>query len=429
MAEPAHPPSGPTPEEAADRIRDAALALGFARVGFTPVEPFERAREALRGWLAAGRHGEMAYLAGDDRADPAALVAGATTLVVVALAYPRPTDLVPLKAKADPTRSAASDASAAGLRGAVARYAVGRDYHDVMRAKLRALTDRCSDIVGRPVMARHCVDTAPLLEREAGRRAGIGFVAKSTMLIAPGIGTYFVLGELLLDVAVAPSGRLQGSSCGACRACLDACPTGAFVGEHVLDARRCISYLTIELRASIPRDLRAAIGTRVFGCDVCQDVCPFNASPGPRATAPELAPRRDAALIDLVALLDLGSAGYSKLVRGTALRRAHRAQLARNAAVALGNTGDARAIPPLARALAENPSALVRGHAAWALGRLSGPDARRALEIAAASDADASVREEARLALSEVPARGTPESDPMRAERSARRTRPAAPRS
>jgi epoxyqueuosine reductase len=270
-----------------------------------------------------------------------------------------------------------------------------------MKQKLELLREECSRLVGRAVRARVCVDTAPLLEHEAARLAGVGFTAKSTLTIVPGVGSFVLLGELLLDVELPPATPVR-SGCGSCRACLDACPTGAFVDAHVLDARRCISYLTIENQGPIPRELRAAIGTRVFGCDVCQDVCPFNASERPKSPAPELAPREALSDIDLVGLLELGAAGYRKLVRRTALRRVSVTTLARNAAVALGNSGDPRAKEPLVRALARHKSALVRGHAAWALGRLgavSDPVVRDALRLASEGDPDTGVRGEAQAAL------------------------------
>lgn len=371
----------PSSTELARRIGDAAHALGFARVGFAPVEPFAEARAALEDWLRAGRHGEMAYLTGPaDRADPRALLAEARTLIAVALPCPAP-----------------ADAPASGLRATIARYARGDDYHVVLRERLRTLADACAALAGRPVLARPCVDTAPLLEREAAARAGLGFIAKSTLLIAPGLGSHVLLGELLVDLDVVPSPRVA-PGCGACRACLDACPTRAFVAAHVLDARRCISYLTIELKGSMPRELRPLVGTRVFGCDVCQDVCPFNAGAGAHG-AGGLASRRELETPDLTELLSLGSAAYRRLIRGTALRRASRARLARNAAVALGNGGDARAVEPLTRALDSHSSPLVRGHAAWALGRLGGAAAGAALTRAASCDSDSGVRAEAVLAL------------------------------
>jgi epoxyqueuosine reductase len=370
------------------RIRQRALDLGFARVGFAAAEPFDAARVRLRAWLEAGFEGDMAYLGeGEDRADPQALLPGVKTIVSVALPYGgAPVALRRSRDRDEP------------LVGKVARYAVGDDYHRVLKDKLALLADACSRIVGRPVSSRSCVDTAPLLERDAAARAGIGFVGKSTLVIAPGLGTYFLLGELLLDVAIDPSAPVA-AACGRCTACLDACPTGAFVGPHVLDARRCISYLTIETKGPMPAELRTLVGTRVFGCDVCQDVCPFNASETPRPRAPELAPRPSLDAPDLLNLLELSASGYRKLVRRSALRRVGKPQLQRNAAVALGNAGDPRAIPALVRSLGLDPSSLVRAHVAWALGQLGGPEAEAALEKARAGDADSGVRDEADNAL------------------------------
>jgi epoxyqueuosine reductase len=385
---PSRETEGPSdPRQTAERLRAAALAAGFVRLGFAPTGRFAAGAERLERWLNAERHGEMAYLAGADRAAPQNLLADARTLVVVALPYSAE-PLIQLRRK-----------NAALLVGSVARYALGTDYHAVLKRKLAALADTCAELIGRPVLARACVDTAPLLEREAAARAGIAFVGKSTMAIVPGAGSYVVLGELLLDVELPASEPKESAHCGSCRACLDACPTGAFVDDYVLDARRCISYLTIELRGAIPRELRAPIGTRVFGCDVCQDVCPFNASPRERPAAPELAPRDDRAAVDLVGLLELGSADYRRFVKDSAMSRVSRTRLARNAAVALGNSGDPSAVAPLVRALERDPRALVRSHAAWGLGRLGGPDAREALERSSISDADPEVREEARSAL------------------------------
>jgi epoxyqueuosine reductase len=385
-------PGPPTQNDLAQRVAAAALELGFSRVGFAPAGRFGDAAERLERWLSSGYHGELRYLAGpEDRADPGALLEGTKTIVVVALSYAPDAAPTALRKAKD----------GATLLGSVARYARGDDYHLVMKDKLEALRDECSRLVGRPVRARVCVDTAPLLEHEAARLAGVGFTAKSTLTIVPGVGSFVLLGELLLDVEL-PFATPVRAGCGSCRACLDACPTAAFVDAHVLDARRCISYLTIENRGPIPRELRAAIGTRVFGCDVCQDVCPFNASANPKPSAKELSPRPALEELDLVGLLELGAAGYRKLVRRTALRRVNASTLARNAAVALGNSGDDRAREPLLRALRGHKSALVRGHAAWGLGRLgtlAEPGGREALRHAAEHDADANVRSEAQAAL------------------------------
>jgi epoxyqueuosine reductase len=360
-----------SPTAARDVIVESARRHGFHRVALVPVEA-PRRHAQYAAWVASGQHGAMAYLAAPEhvagRADLRAVLSEIRTLVVVALAYARDApapagDLVPLR-----------------LRGQLARYAAGDDYHLIMKARLTALADDLAAAAGRPVVARPCVDTAPLLEREWAERGGLGFVAKNTMLIAPGLGSYVLLGELLLDVEAAPTApaELPRSRCGSCRACLDACPTRAFTDAYVLDARRCISYLTIEQQGPIPRDLRAAIGTWIFGCDVCQEVCPWNASD--HAPPDALPPRdRDHAAPDLVALAFAPSNQLRQFVKRTALRRIGRAQLLRNVAVALGNSGDPRALPALVHLLAD-AAALVRGHAAWGLARL--------IELGAATDAE-----------------------------------------
>jgi epoxyqueuosine reductase len=380
--------------ELANRVRAAGQELGFVRVGFAAIDPLQLGAERLSAWLSAGRHAEMAYLVDGPRHDPRQLLSEAKTLIAVALAYPASAGLVPLRRAED----------GPPLTGIVARYARGEDYHDVMRRKLRRLADALANLLGRPVLARHCVDTAPLLERAAAERAGLGFAAKSTMTIIPGVGSYVMLGELLVDAEIEADAPMA-PRCGTCRLCLDACPTGAIVDAHVVDARRCISYLTIEHSGPIPRDLRPLLGARVFGCDVCQDVCPFNASAEGKPSAPELQPRSNLTAPDLIGLLELGSARYRQLVKGTALRRTHRAQLARNAAIALGNSKDERAVIPLARAVAAHSSGLVRGHAAWALAEIGAPAREYALQVltcASEHDADAFVREEAALALARL---------------------------
>jgi len=349
----------------------------------------DEARRRLEAFLAAGYDGEMDYLSSGPRHDPRQLLPEARSVIVVALAYGN----VPGPA-----------AQSAALSGRLARYARGDDYHLVLKDKLAALERLLPELAGRPVRAQSSVDTAPLLERELAARAGIGFHGKSTLVIAPGLGSYLLFGELLVDVELEPSTPAPlPQSCGSCRACLDACPTQAFVGPHVLDARRCVSYLTIEQTGAIPVELRSGVGDRVFGCDVCQEVCPYNQGTGAREAENLLSPRPERAELDLVALLELGSAGYRKLAKRTALRRVNRTTLQRNAAVALGNSRSPAAIAPLARALESNPSALVRRHAAWALGELGAyldPAARRVLAQAAEADADPEVRDEARSALS-----------------------------
>jgi len=221
---------------------------------------------------------------------------------------------------------------------------------------------------------RAVVDTAPLLERDFARRAGLGWFGKNTMLLNKRQGSYFFLGALLLDLELRADPPHETSHCGTCTACLDACPTAAFVGPGLLDARRCISYLTIELRESVPNELRAGLGDWVFGCDVCQEVCPWNRK-APAAAEAALQPREDLAALDLIELLGLGEAEFKERFRGTALLRSKRSGLLRNAALVLGNQGDAAALPALRRALAD-PEELVREAARWAIEQIESREIR-----------------------------------------------------
>lgn len=389
-----------SPEALRDHVVAAARRHGFHRVGIVPVEPTRRA-DLHRAWLAAGHHGEMAYLATPEhlagRADPRALLAAARTVIVVALAYG--TDAPP--------------PPAATVRGVIARYARGTDYHLVVRDRLQLVAGELAAALGRPVASRVCVDSAPLAERELAERAGVGFVAKNTMIIAPGLGSYVVLGELLVDAELAPTAApARDRDCGQCRACLDACPTGAFVDAYVLDARRCISYLTIEHDGPIPVELRPRLGAMIFGCDVCQEVCPYNAAaPGRHPPAIELTPRdADHAHPDLIALAAAGANQLRRFVKRTALRRVDRRRLLRNVAVALGNSGQPRAAAA-ALALLAHPEALVRGHAAWAVatlveaGAVAAAAAAVALAEAARVEVDADATDELAAARARVAAR------------------------
>ncbi|HEV2284364.1 MAG TPA: tRNA epoxyqueuosine(34) reductase QueG [bacterium] len=378
------------PVSLAAAVKAEARAAGFDLCGITTAAPFALEGRALAAWVARGYHGEMAYMARNAPRSPApaALVAGARSLVVVALYYG---DAVP---------GGADDASSTrGPRGRISRYAHGDDYHLVMEPRLRRLAEFLRSRGAR--VARYYVDTGPVIDRAAARRAGIGWFGKNTMIITQRTyGSWVFLGEILTDLEIAPDVEAEGD-CGRCRICLDACPTGAIVDPYTVDARRCISYLTIEHRGPIPRDLRPQIGDHIFGCDICQTVCPHNARTA-SARHPELAPRGETgARPELIPLLNITDAEFRRRFRGSPVKRAKRSGLRRNVAVALGNAGDPAAVPALCEALA-GADALVRAHAAWALGRIGGEAAREHLTARLADERDPAVREEIELAIQET---------------------------
>jgi epoxyqueuosine reductase len=369
-------------------VQGLAREAGLDLVGIVPLAP-PATLERYDQWLAAGHHGEMAYLARADaverRRDPARILPGARTAVAVGLNYhtlPLPPEL-----RDDPSR------------GIVASYAWGPDYHDVMLPRLHRLAAALAQATGRPIPYRAYVDTGPVLERDLAARAGLGFVGKNTNLIRPHLGSWFFLGELLLADELEPLEVLPArGTCGRCTRCLDACPTAAFTAAYVLDARRCISYLTIELKGPIPHELRPLMGNRIFGCDVCQEVCPWNRRFARPARETAFRPDPDVVAPRLLDLLALDDEGFRRRFAGSPVKRARRRGLLRNAAVAAGNWGDPAAVPVLA-ALLDDHEALIRGHAAWALGRAATPAARRALDGHRPLEADGWVRSEIEAAL------------------------------
>ncbi len=373
-------------------VKNFARASGFDLVGITTADPLHPHNERLQEWLAASMHGEMAYMAahGAAAADPGKVVPGTKAIVVVGLSY----------------RWDADVPEAAGSRGRISAYAWGTDYHRVMGEKLQALADFLT--ANGAQVARFYVDTGPILDRAVAHRAGLGWFGKNTLLITKsGHGSYVFLGEVLTDLALEPDVPASGS-CGQCRICLDRCPTGAIVAPYVVDARRCISYLTIELRGWIPRELRPLMGTWVFGCDVCQDVCPHNTLVK-KGLHDEFAPRKDVPFPDLIELLHIDEPTYQDRFRHSAIKRAKRQGLRRNAAVALGNLRDSRAVGPLMHAL-DDSDPVIRGHAAWALGQIGGPHARAALQTRIVDERDPMVRAEISVALQHPTSTAAPQS-------------------
>jgi epoxyqueuosine reductase len=290
-------------------------------------------------------------------------------------------------------------------RGKVARYAWGRDYHGRVKRLLRRL-GRALEAARPGTRWRAFADAGPVLERAWAERAGLGWIGKNANLIRQGAGSWFFVGEIVTDAPVPPSAPAR-NRCGTCARCIPACPTGAIVAPYQVDARRCISYLTIEHDGPIATELREAIGDRVFGCDDCQEACPWNRFATP-TYEPDFAERFAQRTPWLLPLLEMDRSGFETRYRGTPLMRAGRERMARNAAVAIGNLGDPASVPALERALATHDSPVVRGHAAWALGRIGGEAARAALETSAAAERDpgaAAEIEAARSALGPLAAK------------------------
>ena len=378
-------------------IKEEAGRLGFELVGISPVKPPVH-EKSFAEWLRVGLGGELGYLKRTEalRRDPHALVPWAVSVVSVGMNYytpvPRPE-------------------ATAGSRGWISRYAWGDDYHDVMKKKLAALLDAVRAHYPGRVEGRAFVDSGPVLERDIAGVSGIGWIGKNTHLISVRRGSWFFLGELFLSISLAYDRPIR-DRCGRCDLCLKACPTGAFVGPYVLDARRCISYLTIELKGAIPHHLRPLLGNHVFGCDICQEVCPYNVNASPTAE-PAYQPREGLYAPDLIALLSLSDEEFRRRFRGSPILRAKRRGFLRNVAVALGNLKSRDAVPALTRAL-EDDEPLVRGHVAWALGRIGSQEAVAALRRRLETETDRDVRKEIEKALREAADHPFPSSEPPR---------------
>jgi epoxyqueuosine reductase len=362
------------------QIRHKARSLGFTSVGFAPADPLEGAQFYAR-WVALGYAGQMHYLERhlDKREDPRQMVPGARTAICLGMDYYQPTP-----DKTDP------------LRGQIACYARGDDYHDTIKKRLATLWEFILKTAGSDTRGRYYVDTAPVLERELAQRAGLGWWGKNTCLIDKRRGSYFFLAEIITDLQL-DYDEPAPDHCGTCTLCLDACPTDAFPEPYVLDATRCISYLNIELKGPIPRDLRQGLGNWIFGCDICQAVCPWNRKPEP---APEPAYQSRPTLDNpsLLDLIQLDRDAFNELFRHNPIKRPKRRGFLRNVAVALGNSGCKEAIPVLINAL-DDEEPLVRGHVAWALGQLGGEEAKLALKKKLEIESDSEVREEIEQSL------------------------------
>ncbi len=349
---PHHSPSSPDFSALRERIEARARELGFAAIGVSGIALPED-EQRLDQWLAAGRHGEMQYMHkhGTRRSRPAELVPGTLRVLSARMDY--------WPADAQPADAVLADAGAAYI----SRYALGRDYHKVLRGALQKLGEHIRELAQHQF--RVCVDSAPVLEKPLARNAGLGWIGKHTNLIAREAGSYFFLGEIYTDLPL-PVDTPASAHCGSCTACMPACPTGAIVAPWQLDARRCISYLTIELQGSIPVEFRPAIGNRIYGCDDCQLVCPWNKF-ARTAAHPDFRVRHGLDSARLEQLFLWSEAEFETRMAGSAIRRIGWLRWLRNLAVALGNAPRSEAQQAALQARASHPSELVREHVQWAL--------------------------------------------------------------
>ena len=371
------------PMEARRLLEERARAAGFDLVGVARAEPLQAGGERLRRWQEAGMAADMGFMHRPVEllANPKKLQKSARSVVSLGVSY-----------------YPGEHPQNAGGGGRVARYAWGRDYHEVIKGRLFGLRRELEEALGTKIKARGFTDAVPLLERSAAQRAGLGFFGRNSCLIDGDIGSYFFIADLIVDLELEPD-RPGTGTCGRCSRCMDRCPTGAIKAPGVVDARLCISYLTIENGGEIPRELRAAVGDWAFGCDICQEVCPYNKAKATRSRWPEFSAESGAGpYLEVEEVLGIRTdEEFEGRFAGTPLLRPGRAGLLRNCCVAAGNLRSEGAVPVLEECLRDDPSALVRGHAAWALGEIGGCE--EALRGAAETETNAWCLEEIRLAL------------------------------
>jgi epoxyqueuosine reductase len=352
------------PHDLANDIRRWGKELGFQQIGFSDID-LRRAESRLQKWLDKNFHGEMSYMSrhGSKRSRPELLVPGTLSVISARMDY-LAEDQEKAKALLDHPHKAY-----------ISRYALGRDYHKVLRAKLRGLARRIEERI-KPFGYRVFVDSAPVLEKPLAEKAGLGWIGKHTNLIHQDAGSWFFLGELYTDIEL-PADRPEPDHCGTCRACLDVCPTGAIVGPYELDARRCISYLTIELKGEIPSEYRKLIGNRIYGCDDCQLFCPWNKF-AVRTAEGDFAPRHELDTAELIELFSWSEDEWLRKTEGSAIRRISYAQWLRNIAVAMGNAGKSEQIVEALRARQDIDSPMVQAHVQWALAQQNSADGESA---------------------------------------------------
>ncbi len=369
------------------QIQARAHKLGFELIGITPAAESETIGR-YRQWIENGYAGKMGYLERHLplKTDVRQLLAEAKSVISLAMNY----------YTLDPPKALAEDPA----RGQISRYAWGDDYHDIIRQRLSELVDFIKQSAEIELQTRVCVDTAPIIEREYAQKAGIGWIGKNTNLIHWRSGSWYFLAEVLVSVALASDIPPLRGSCGTCTRCIEACPTDAIVEPNLLDSRRCISYLTIELKERIPRALRSKMGNLIYGCDICQEVCPWNSKAVP-TNEPAFQPRAGNFAPTLLSLISMTQQEFSRRFKGSPIKRAKRRGFLRNVVVAIGNWREQRAVPALKKALTDDES-LVRSHAAWALGQIGGTAVERILQTQLAVETEQEVVDEIQDALSDI---------------------------
>ncbi len=369
------------------QIQTHAKELGFELVGITPAAQSETIAR-YRQWVESGYAGKMNYLKKHLplKVDVRQLMAEAKSVISLAMNY----------YTLDPPKGFADDPA----RGQISRYAWGDDYHDVIRQRLSELIDFIRQTAETELKTRVCVDTAPIIEREYAQKAGIGWIGKNTNLIHWRSGSWYFLAEVLINIDLESDIPSLRGSCGTCTRCIEACPTDAIIEPNLLDSRLCISYLTIELKESIPKALRPKIGNLIFGCDICQEVCPWNSKAVP-TDEPAFQPRDGNLTPKLLSLIGMTQHEFSRRFKGSPIKRTKRRGFLRNVLVAIGNWGEPRAVPALKDALIDDEP-LVRSHAAWALGKIGGDTAKQILQTQLTVETEQEVIAEIQDAISET---------------------------
>jgi len=375
-----------------DILQEIIFSYGFSHAGIIKPRPFDPASvQKYAQWLSEGCHANMSYLERAQsmqiRSDPSRFMPEARSIIVLAIRYPidRESDTRP------------------GLFGKVSSYAWGMDYHNVLRTKLEAITTRLSDYTGKEHQTRAAIDSAPIMEKPLASQTGLGWIGRNSCLIHPVHGSFFFLANLFTTLELEPTSAEIPPLCGDCHRCMEACPTGCIRPDQTIDARRCLSYLTIENKGAIPVELREKMGQHLFGCDICQSVCPWNRTVNDTLVLPEFRPADESRIwLDLIKILSISATDFKFQFSDTPLIRAKRIGLIRNACVVLGNIRSDEATPYLTRLLTEEPEPLIRSHAAWALGRIPSKKARNALSCALQSETDPNIRFEIKNALRSV---------------------------